>query len=158
MTRPFIIPATAATGPQVDFSAPTGKTLNKSMFGFSCSYWGGQHFTDAAFRATANAYLKPACLIFNPDWDLDGKYAAGDMTVINQLDRYDLAIDVLDRVPRLRSTSGVLRDRLKNQLIRHRSHVRTHGEDLPEVRDWQWSPGPGPSLQSAAAEREMPEG
>ena len=76
---------TAAGGPQVNFSAPTGKTLNKSMFGFSCSYWGGQHFTDATFRATANTYLKPACLIFNPDWDLDGKYAAGDMTVINQL-------------------------------------------------------------------------
>ena len=85
MTRAVIITATAAGGPQVNFSAPTGKTLNKSMFGFSCSYWGGQHFTDATFRATANTYLKPACLIFNPDWDLDGKYAAGDMTVINQL-------------------------------------------------------------------------
>ena len=85
MTRAVIITATAAGGPQVNFSAPTGKTLNKSLFGFSCSYWGGQHFTDATFRATANTYLKPACLIFNPDWDLDGKYAAGDMTVINQL-------------------------------------------------------------------------
>jgi hypothetical protein len=75
----------AAGRTQVNFAAPTRKTLNKSMFGISCSYWGGWHFPNAAFRATANVYLKPACLIFNPDWDLDGKYAAGDMTVINQL-------------------------------------------------------------------------
>ncbi len=63
-----------------------------------------------------------------------------DMTVINRLDRFNLAIDVIDRVPRLRSASGAVREHLKNKLIEHRIYVRSHGEDLPEIRDWQWSP------------------
>ncbi|MEO5852878.1 MAG: phosphoketolase family protein [Nocardioides sp.] len=65
-----------------------------------------------------------------------------DMTVINQLDRFDLAMDVIDRVPRLGGVGGELRERLKNKLIEHRMHVRTHGEDQPEVRNWQWTPAP----------------
>jgi xylulose-5-phosphate/fructose-6-phosphate phosphoketolase len=62
-----------------------------------------------------------------------------DMTVLNQLDRFNLAMDVIDRVPRLQATSGSARERLKNKLVEHRIYVRTHGEDLPEVRDWQWT-------------------
>ncbi len=57
-----------------------------------------------------------------------------DMTVLNQLDRFDLAMDVIDRVPRLQSTSGSAREALKNKLIEHRIYVRTHGEDMPEIR------------------------
>jgi len=67
-----------------------------------------------------------------------------DMTVINQLDRFDLAMDVIDRVPRLGGVGGELRERLKNKLIEHRMHVRTHGEDQPEVRNWQWTPAAQP--------------
>jgi xylulose-5-phosphate/fructose-6-phosphate phosphoketolase len=62
-----------------------------------------------------------------------------DMTVMNQLDRYDLAMDVIDRVPRLQARAGHVRESLRNKLIEHRIHVRTHGEDLPEVRSWQWT-------------------
>jgi len=51
----------------------------------------------------------------------------------------NLAIDVLDRVPRLAGRSGPAREMLKNRLIEHRLYVRSHGEDLPEVRDWQWT-------------------
>jgi xylulose-5-phosphate/fructose-6-phosphate phosphoketolase len=67
-----------------------------------------------------------------------------DICVMNGLDRYDLAIDVIDRVPRLRTVGAHARDRLRDQLIEHRRHVRTHGEDLPEIRDWAWSGTPGP--------------
>jgi xylulose-5-phosphate/fructose-6-phosphate phosphoketolase len=62
-----------------------------------------------------------------------------DMTVLNKIDRFNLAIDVLDRVPRLAGRSGPAREMLKNRLIEHRLYVRSHGEDLPEVRDWQWT-------------------
>ena len=66
-----------------------------------------------------------------------------DMTVLNKLDRFDLAIDVIDRVPRLRGTSGAVREALKDRLVEHGIHIRTFGEDQPEVRDWQWTPREG---------------
>ena len=66
-----------------------------------------------------------------------------DMTVLNKLDRFDLAIDVIDRVPRLRGTSGAVREALKDRLVEHGIHIRTFGEDQPEVRDWQWAPRDG---------------
>jgi xylulose-5-phosphate/fructose-6-phosphate phosphoketolase len=81
-----------------------------------------------------------------------------DMTVMNQLDRFNLAIDVLDRVPRLQDASGPVRDRLKNKLIEHRIHVRTYGEDLPEVSAWRWSPATGPEVRTDAATLTAPEG
>jgi xylulose-5-phosphate/fructose-6-phosphate phosphoketolase len=67
-----------------------------------------------------------------------------DMCVMNQIDRFNLAIDVIDRVPRLRGISAHAREALKNKLIEHRQYIRIHGEDLPEIRDWQWTPLPGP--------------
>jgi xylulose-5-phosphate/fructose-6-phosphate phosphoketolase len=81
-----------------------------------------------------------------------------DMAVMNQLDRFNLAIDVLDRVPRLQGASGPVRETLKNKIIEHRIHVRTYGEDLPEVSDWQWSPAPGPEARTEAPSRNAPEG
>ena len=62
-----------------------------------------------------------------------------DMTVMNKLDRFNLAMDVIDRVPRLGSASGLVREHLKNKLIEHHIYVRSHGEDLPEVKNWQWT-------------------
>jgi len=69
-----------------------------------------------------------------------------DMCVMNGLDRFDLAIDVIDRVPRLHPIGAHARERLRDRLIEHRQYVRTHGDDLPDVRDWQWGPGRGPAL------------
>ena len=80
-----------------------------------------------------------------------------DMTVLNQVDRFSLAIDVIDRVPRLRGVAGHAREQLKDKLIEHRRYVRTHGEDMPEVRHWQWS-GDGPRLTTDDAEKDAPEG
>ena len=69
-----------------------------------------------------------------------------DMCVMNQIDRFNLAMDVIDRVQRLQATSGSARETLKNKLIEHRIYVRSHGEDMPEIRDWQWTPAEGPTV------------
>ncbi len=61
-----------------------------------------------------------------------------DMVVRNDLDRFHLVLDVLERVPGLSSRTGHLADRLRDKLIDHHRYVTTHGEDLPEVRDWAW--------------------
>ena len=70
-----------------------------------------------------------------------------DMCVLNRIDRFDLAIDVLDRVPRLQGISAHARESLHNKLIEHRQYIRTHGEDMPEIRDWQWSAAMGPTTR-----------
>jgi xylulose-5-phosphate/fructose-6-phosphate phosphoketolase len=61
-----------------------------------------------------------------------------DMAVINEIDRYHLAIDAIDRMPELGDRAAHYRQRLQDQLIRHQRYVRENGEDLPEVRDWHW--------------------
>jgi xylulose-5-phosphate/fructose-6-phosphate phosphoketolase len=80
-----------------------------------------------------------------------------DMTVLNQVDRFDLAIDVIDRVPGLQARGGQAREWLRNRLIEHSHYVRTHGEDLPDVRDWQWTAGDGPQVRTEAPSRNTPE-
>ena len=72
-----------------------------------------------------------------------------DMTVLNQVDRFNLAIDVIDRVPGLQARGGEAREWLRNRLIEHALYIREHGEDLPEVRDWQWEPGEGPQRHTS---------
>jgi xylulose-5-phosphate/fructose-6-phosphate phosphoketolase len=60
-----------------------------------------------------------------------------DMVMLNDLDRFQLVVDVIDRVPRLRASAGVLRQRMLDERIRHRAWTREHGEDHPDVRGWQ---------------------
>ena len=60
-----------------------------------------------------------------------------DMTVLNELDRFHLAIDVIDRVPQATgSVAAHEKQILRNQLIEHKLYIADHGEDLPEIRDW----------------------
>lgn len=61
-----------------------------------------------------------------------------DMVVLNELDRFNLADDAIDRIPGLRNTAAHVKQMLKDKLIEHRLYVRKYGEDMPEVRDWQW--------------------
>jgi xylulose-5-phosphate/fructose-6-phosphate phosphoketolase len=61
-----------------------------------------------------------------------------DMCVLNEIDRYSLAIDVIDRVPRLGNAAAYARQELKDRIIQHRRYIRTYGEDLPEIQRWQW--------------------
>ncbi len=65
-----------------------------------------------------------------------------DMTVRNQIDRFDLAGDVIDRVPRFADRAAHVKQLIRDTLVEHRRYIDEHGEDMPEVRDWQWTTGP----------------
>ena len=61
-----------------------------------------------------------------------------DMVVRNELDRFHLVIDVIDRVPGLGYRAAHLRQLMRDKLAQHQVYITRHGEDLPEVRDWVW--------------------
>jgi len=61
-----------------------------------------------------------------------------DMTVCNDLDRYHLAEDVIDRVPHLRRIGAHFKQFLRNKLVEHKQYICRYGDDMPEVRDWKW--------------------
>lgn len=61
-----------------------------------------------------------------------------DMTVLNEMDRFHLVIDVIDRLPQFGSKGDYLKQRMQDKLIEHREYIQKHGLDLPEVLDWQW--------------------
>ena len=61
-----------------------------------------------------------------------------DMTVLNDLDRFHLAGDVVDRVPRLQRIGAHFKQFLRNELVEHKQYICEHGDDLPEIRDWKW--------------------
>jgi xylulose-5-phosphate/fructose-6-phosphate phosphoketolase len=61
-----------------------------------------------------------------------------DMVVLNQLDRYHLASDVIDRVPKLGARAAYVKQALSERLIDHKQHIARYGEDMPEIRSWQW--------------------
>ncbi len=64
-----------------------------------------------------------------------------DMCVLNQLDRFHLAIDVIDRCPQLGPSAAYAREALRDKLIEHKEYIRRTGEDMPEIEEWQWQPG-----------------
>jgi xylulose-5-phosphate/fructose-6-phosphate phosphoketolase len=81
-----------------------------------------------------------------------------DMAMLNDIDRYHLVIDVIDRVPTLRSRYAGLRQRMVDARLAARQYTREHGEDVPEVRDWVWPDAGdtalrtgGPQYDAAAA-------
>jgi xylulose-5-phosphate/fructose-6-phosphate phosphoketolase len=61
-----------------------------------------------------------------------------DMTVLNDMDRFHLVMDVIDRVPQLGQRAAYLKQEMRDMLIRHHSYIREHGIDMPEVLDWKW--------------------
>ncbi len=63
-----------------------------------------------------------------------------DMCVLNNIDRFQLTMDAITRVPRLASQAEHARQWYSEQIQRHKLYVAEHGEDLPEVRDWHWTP------------------
>ena len=65
-----------------------------------------------------------------------------DMVMLNDLDRFHLVMDVIDRVPGLGETAADLRQRMVDQRLRARAYTREHGEDHPDVTGWRWSPAP----------------
>jgi xylulose-5-phosphate/fructose-6-phosphate phosphoketolase len=72
-----------------------------------------------------------------------------DMVVLNNMDRFHLVMDVIDRVPGLGDQAAWLRQRMVDNRTRHWAYVREHGEDLPEVRNWVW-PAATPAAGTAS--------
>ncbi len=66
-----------------------------------------------------------------------------DMTVLNELDRFHLAIEAIERVPGLKEKAGPAIDALREKLAEHHDYVREYGEDMPEIHDWAWTAGRG---------------
>ena len=64
-----------------------------------------------------------------------------DMVVLNDLDRFHLAIDVIDRIPSLGSDAETVKTTLHEKLLEHKAYVNAHGEDMPEIRNWRWAAG-----------------
>ncbi len=62
-----------------------------------------------------------------------------DMTVLNDLDRFHLVMDVVDRVPALGYKGAYLKQLMRDKLIEHERYIRQYGEDMPEITDWKWS-------------------
>jgi xylulose-5-phosphate/fructose-6-phosphate phosphoketolase len=76
-----------------------------------------------------------------------------DMVMLNDMDRFHLVIDVIDRVPGLGESKAELRQRMVDERLRHRAHTRVFGDDAPDVRDWVWPGEPPPAAASTESIR-----
>jgi xylulose-5-phosphate/fructose-6-phosphate phosphoketolase len=64
-----------------------------------------------------------------------------DMCVMNDIDRFHLVMDVIDRVPGLASRAAYAKQALREKLIDHRLYICRYGDDMPEIKDWTWGKG-----------------
>ncbi|HEX3915400.1 MAG TPA: phosphoketolase family protein [Steroidobacteraceae bacterium] len=61
-----------------------------------------------------------------------------DMTVLNDMDRFHLVMDTIDRLPQIGGRADHLRQRLRDKLVEHRQYIDKYGEDMPEIKNWTW--------------------
>jgi xylulose-5-phosphate/fructose-6-phosphate phosphoketolase len=60
------------------------------------------------------------------------------MTVLNDLDRFHLVMDTIDRLPQTGNKGIFLKQQLKEKLIEHKQYIDTYGQEMPEIRNWKW--------------------
>jgi len=66
-----------------------------------------------------------------------------DMVVLNDLDRFHLVMDVIDRVPKLENIGAHAKQLMRHKLVEHKQYIARYGDDMPEIRNWKW-PSDGP--------------
>ena len=67
---------------------------------------------------------------------------AFNMTVLNDLDRFHLVVDTIDRLPHIGDSGNCLKQLMYDKLKEHKRYIETFGEDMPEIRDWTWGASP----------------
>jgi len=72
-----------------------------------------------------------------------------DMTVLNDMDRFHLVMDVIDRVAQTGARGSALREQLKEKRVEHTRYIETYGQDMPEIREWQWGAAQRGPISSA---------
>jgi xylulose-5-phosphate/fructose-6-phosphate phosphoketolase len=75
-----------------------------------------------------------------------------DMTVLNELDRFHLVMDTVDRLPITGDQGRALKLLVSEKLVEHRRYIGENGQDMPEIRDWRWSRDPDPTALRGAKE------
>ena len=70
-----------------------------------------------------------------------------DMRVLNDIDRFDLVIDTVRRLPQLGNRGAYLVQKMQDKLVEHRQYIRDNGIDLPEVRNWRWEDSEAPAAE-----------
>jgi xylulose-5-phosphate/fructose-6-phosphate phosphoketolase len=75
-----------------------------------------------------------------------------DMCVLNDLDRFNLAADVIDRLPQLGSRAAYAKQALRNKLLEHKQYIAKYGEDMPEITNWQWGQREGGRRRASSTE------
>ena len=68
-----------------------------------------------------------------------------DMVVLNRLDRFHLASEVIERVDGLAVTAAHIKQQFRDELLEHSRYIRQHGEDMPKITEWTWPYGTIPS-------------
>src|SRR5260221_9450079 len=74
-----------------------------------------------------------------------------DMVVLNDLDRFHLINDVIDRVPELGARAAYFKQAIRDKLIEHKQYICKYGDDIPEITGWRWSAGGAANVKAAKA-------
>ena len=74
------------------------------------------------------------------------------MVVLNEMDRFHLVEDVINRVPHLGARTAYARQAIRDRLIEHKQYIARHGEDRPEIRNWRWRGAPADTARRGHAD------
>jgi xylulose-5-phosphate/fructose-6-phosphate phosphoketolase len=62
-----------------------------------------------------------------------------DMVVLNDMDRFHLVMDVMDRVPKMQAFAESIKQKMCSKRAEHKTYIETYGQDMPEIREWKWN-------------------